>query len=260
MQMDLERTAKKIEEFIRVQVGTSKTAGVVIGLSGGIDSTVCAYLAARAIGKEKVLGLIMPERGVTEPEDLIDAMEVVEILGITHMTVEIARVLNEFSISISDYDANAQKACGNLKARTRMCILYYYANKMNRLVLGTGNRTEILLGYSTKYGDAGVDILPIGGLYKSEVRALAKHLKASESIIKKVPTAGLWREQTDEGELGATYENIDNILRRYVDERKDTEAIARELHLDAETVNRIIDLAEKNKHKRMLPPIADIKS
>lgn len=187
----------------------------------------------------------MPEREVTEPEDLIDAMEVVDILGIKHASVEIARLLNEFTISICDYDADAQKACGNLKARTRMCILYYYANKMNRLVLGAGNRTEILLGYFTKYGDAGVDMLPIGALYKSEVRALAKYLKVPENVIKKVPTAGLWKGQTDEGELGTTYENIDNILRRYVDGHKDADAIVRELGIRAETVNRIIDLAEK---------------
>lgn len=257
--MDLERVTKKIEDFIRVQVGTSGTEGVVIGLSGGLDSTVCAYLAVRAIGKEKVLGLIMPEMEVTEPESLVDAMEVVESLGIEHRAVEIARVLNSFAITIGDYDISAQKANGNLKARTRMCVLYYYANKMNRLVVGTGNRTELLLGYATKYGDTGVDILPLGNLYKDEVRALAKYLRIPENIIKKVPTAGLWKGQTDEGELGASYESIDKILRRYVDEHRDAEAIVRELNIDKETVTRIVSLVEKNKHKRALPPIADVR-
>ncbi len=238
------RIAEKIEEFIKRKVREANANGVVIGLSGGIDSTTTAFLCMRALGKERVLGVIMPEKGVTPEEDVEDAIEVCRILGIRYKTVEIGEIFNAFIRVLGKSEKISE---GNLKARIRMCILYYFANSLNYLVAGTGNKTELMLGYFTKYGDGGVDFLPIGGLYKTEVRELAKFLGVPEKIISKSPSAGLWKGQKDEEELGMNYEEIDRILK----------AIERgeEIDTNTEPVKRVCEMIEKNKHKRMLPEI-----
>jgi len=150
-----------ITSFIRVQMKESGANGAVIGLSGGIDSTVAAYLTAHAIGHENVLGILLPVRNLTPDQDTGDAIDIADRLGIEYRVIEIGDVLHSFSGSIPDYDPGAAVSNGNLIARTRMCVLYYYANLLNRLVIGTGNRTEIFIGYATKYGDSGVDIEPL---------------------------------------------------------------------------------------------------
>ena len=238
------RIAEKIEEFVKRKVREANANGVVIGLSGGIDSTTTAFLCVRALGKERVLGVIMPEKGVTPEEDVEDAIEVCRILGIRYKIVEIGEIFNAFIRVLGKSDKISE---GNLKARIRMCILYYFANSLNYLVAGTGNKTEIILGYFTKYGDGGVDFLPIGGLYKTEVRELAKFLGAPEKIISKPPSAGLWKGQKDEEELGMSYEEVDRILK----------AIERDEEIDTNTepVKRVCEMIKKNQHKRMLPEI-----
>lgn len=246
----------KITEFIRRKIQEAGVSGAVIGLSGGIDSTLTAYLAVEALGADKVLGLLLPEKDITSKQDINDAMEVVKLLGIEHKVIEISNVLSSYSSAIPDFNKNNLLASGNLKARTRMCILYYHANLMRRMVVGTGNKTELLLGYFTKYGDGGVDIEPIGGLYKTLVRGLARHMGVPASIIEKTPTAGLWPGQTDEGELGVTYEVADKIFAMLVDEKNNISDVKK--IFPAQQVDRLAALLRSNEHKRHPPPAPEI--
>ena len=242
----------KLVAFIHQKVHESGVNGAVIGLSGGIDSALTACLTVEALGSDKVLGLLLPEKGITTEQDIDDAMEVVKLLGIEHKTIDISKVLNSFSSAIHNFDKNNLVAYGNLKARTRMCILYYHANLMRRMVVGTGNKTELLLGYFTKYGDGGVDIEPIGGLYKTQVRALSRYVGVPDRIIEKAPTAGLWPGQTDEGELGITYEVADKLLTMLVDEEKNISDVKK--IFPAHQVDRLVALMNANKHKKLAPP------
>ena len=246
----------KLVAFIHQKVQESGVRGAVIGLSGGIDSALTAYLTVEALGADKVLGLLLPEKGITSEQDIDDAMEVVRLLGIEHKIIDISKVLNSFSFTIPDFNKNNLLAGGNLKARTRMCILYYHANLMRRMVVGTGNKTELLLGYFTKYGDGGVDIEPIGGLYKTQVRALSRHIGVPARIIEKTPTAGLWPGQTDEGELGVTYEVADKILTMLVDEKSNISDV--KLVFPARQVDRLAALLKSNEHKRQTPAAPEI--
>ena len=246
----------KIVAFIKNKVGEAGAGGAVIGMSGGIDSTLTAYLAVEALGPENVLGILMPEKGLTAEQDIDDALEVTERLGIRHRVVDISKVIKSFSKTIPAFDATARSANGNLKARIRMCILYYHANLMGRMVIGTGNKTELLLGYFTKYGDGGVDIEPIGCLYKTQVRGLARYMGVPARIIDKVPTAGLWPGQTDEGELGVTYEMADRVLTMLVDEGQNISAIRRKF--PPEIVDRLAGLMRANEHKRAPPQSCNI--
>jgi NAD+ synthase len=247
---------ENIKEFIYRKIQESGANGAVMGLSGGIDSSLTAYLTVEALGKDKVLGLLLPEKGITSKQDIDDALEVARLLHIEHKTIDISKVLSSFSSAIPDFDKNNFLAIGNLKARTRMCILYYHANLMHRMVVGTGNKTELLLGYFTKYGDGGVDIEPIGCLYKTQVRALSRHMGVPLRIIEKTPSAGLWPEQTDEGELGVTYDVADKILAKLVDEKNEVSQVKR--IFPASQVERLAALLKANKHKRMPPPAHDI--
>lgn len=250
-QISYQAIKDKIVDFISSSVKGSGTGGAVIGMSGGIDSTLTAYLTVEALGPDNVSGLLLPEKGVTNEQDIDDAMDVVKILGIDHKVIDISEVLRSFSSTIPDYDRANLIANGNLKARTRMCILYYHANLMNRLVVGTGNKTELLLGYFTKYGDGGVDIEPIGSLYKTQVRNLARFMGVPSRIIDKTPTAGLWPGQTDESELGITYETADRILAMLVEEKRDIADVKKEFPPDS--VDRLVALLSSNAHKRMTP-------
>jgi len=179
------------------------------------------------------------------------------MLGIKHKTIEISGILGTFASALPNYDPNARICNGNLKARIRMCVLYYYANLLNLLVIGTGNKTEILLGYTTKYGDAAADILPLGALYKTQVLELAKHLGIPEHIIKKPPSAGLWKGQTDEEELGISYELADSILTKLIDERKAPVDIKKELDISEDVIEHVIRRVEENKHKREMAPVPE---
>lgn len=247
---------EKIVTFIRSSIQVSGATGAVIGLSGGIDSAVTAFLTVEALGKDKILGLMLPEKGISAKADIDDAVEIAKILGIDHNIIEISHVLSSFSSAIPVFDGNAKTANGNLKARTRMCILYYHANLMNRMVVGTGNKTELLLGYFTKYGDGGVDIEPIGGLYKTQVRRLSRYMGVPLRIIEKTPTAGLWPGQTDESELGVSYEMADKILTMLVDEKRNL------LEVKGKFPGGIVDkLAARislNEHKRMVPQCVEV--
>jgi NAD+ synthase len=249
-------TKDKIVNFIRSSIKGSGAIGAVIGLSGGIDSALTAYLAVEALGKDKVLGLMLPEKGISAKTDIDDAVEIAKILGIDHNIIEISQVLASFSSAIPVFDRNVKTANGNLKARTRMCILYYHANLMNRMVVGTGNKTELLLGYFTKYGDGGVDIEPIGDLYKTQVRGLSRYLGVPLRIIEKTPTAGLWPGQTDESELGVSYEMADQILTMLVDEKKKISEVKSKF--PPGIVDKLARRVSLSEHKRMPPPSVEI--
>jgi len=251
-----EKVIYLIKKFIKDKVEEAGARGVVLGLSGGIDSTVTAYLCKEALGPDRVLGIIMPTR-TTSPVDIKHAHMVAEILGIENETIQIDPLVEPFKSLC--YHRGTKLARGNLKARMRMIILYYHSNSMNRLVVGTGNRTELLVGYFTKYGDGGVDILPIGCLYKGQVKFLAEKLKVPVEIIEKTPTAGLWYGQTDEEELGIKYPILDKILYLMVDHGLDDQSISERIKVPIGEVKRIRRLVENSRHKINPPEIPILK-
>ncbi len=252
---DWEKVVSRIVDFIKKTVEDAKARGVVVGLSGGVDSSTTAFLCVKALGKEKVLGVIMPEKGVTREEDIEDALKVCDILGIDYKYVEINPMVEVF---LNELGEGNKIAVANLKPRIRMIINYYYANNLNYLVAGTGNKSELLTGYYTKYGDGGVDFLPIGDLYKTEVFELAKYLEVPERIVKKKPSAGLWIGQTDEGELGITYAKLDTILKA-LEKGYKPEEIPERFDVSEDEVRKVIELVEKSKHKREMPPIVGLR-
>jgi len=200
---------KKIINWIKKVVRDSKAKGVVLGVSGGVDSAVVAALCTKALGKNRVLALVLPCQSTKE--DIHYAKKAIRWLGISHKYIDLSGTCDTLLKSLPK--AN-KLAVANLKPRLRMMTLYYFANSLNYLVVGTGNRSELTVGYFTKFGDGGVDILPIGRLLKCQVYELAKELGVPKEIIKRVPTAGLWPGQTDEGEMGITYKELDSILKK----------------------------------------------
>ncbi len=244
--MDWERVVEEICKFIKEYIDKSNANGVIIGLSGGIDSSTVAFLCKRALGEKKVLGLIMPEKGVTREEDVEDALSIADMLGIEFKIIEINEILDALKRKLGEGNKISE---ANLKPRIRMTINYYFANNMNRLVAGTGNKSELMIGYFTKYGDGGVDFLPIGDLYKTEVFKLAEYIGVPERIIKKKPTAGLWVNQTDEDEIGMSYEELDEILK----------AIEKGQRRGDDKFKRVEILVKNSKHKREMPPIARVR-
>jgi len=253
--MKWDRVVERICDFIVKKVELADADGVVVGLSGGVDSATVAFLSVRALGSDRVLATIMPEIGVTTEEDVRDAKLVCNKLGIDYKYVEINPILERFSALFNDSES---LAFANIKPRVRMAINYYYANKLNRLVAGTGNKSEIKVGYFTKYGDGGVDFLPIGDLYKTEVVELAKHLGVPDSIVQKKPSARLWKGQTDEDEMGIAYRDLDVILKG-IEMGLDADEISRKFGVKKEDVAKVVEMVERSRHKRDLPPIAPVR-
>lgn len=252
--MNLEIEQNRIIDFIRDEIRKAGVDGAVVGISGGIDSALAATLTVKALGKDKVLGIHMPESSLTPSEDSKDAKTLADWLGIEFQTIEISGIISAFMAAVPESESADRLSMGNLKARIRMSLLYFHANRMNRMVIGTGNKTEILLGYFTKYGDGGVDLEPIGGLYKTDVWELSRRLGVPESIITKKPSAGLWAGQTDEAELGISYLKLDEVLKR-LEQYEDPETILNTLEISVEQLNSVISRIEKSEHKRSAPQV-----
>jgi len=228
-----------------------KTAGIfkaVIGLSGGIDSSLVLKLTVDALSSENVYGILMPQRGLTADENTYHAKGLAKFFGIKFYEVAINNFLIEYDLLPW---RQIELAKMNTKPRIRMALLYNLANSLNALVVGTSNKSEILLGYGTKHGDCAADILPIGDLFKTQVWELAKFLNLPDEIIKKTPSAELKLNQTDEEELGASYEKLDAILEKLPATKE--ELIDK--GMDAILVSRVFRLMETSKHKREMPPI-----
>jgi NAD+ synthase len=239
--------------FIRDSITKAGMARAVIGLSGGIDSALSAYLAARALGAENVLALRMPYT-TSSAESLSDAEAVIEDLGLPHLTLSISEMADPL---IERFPDMSKLRKGNIMARLRMIALYDQSMAWGGLVMGTSNKTEFLLGYSTIYGDSGVALHPIADLYKYQVRQMARHLAVPTSIIDKPPSADLWVGQTDEDELGFTYDEADQVLFLLVDERYTVDEVADE-GFDRDFVAKIWERVKANHYKRTMPNIAKL--
>ncbi|ELY76008.1 NAD+ synthase [Natrinema pallidum] len=259
----LEAIRERIVADVRTRVADAGATGVVVAMSGGLDSTLTTALAVEAVGNENVLGLGLPCHK-TDGAHVSDARTLAEGLGIDYEEIQLRPLLEAFEGTVADeLESVANErgrpderttAVGNAVARLRMVTAYYAANRQSRLVLGTANRSERLLGYFTKYGDGGADAYPIGDCYKTEVRALARHIGLPRRIISKEPTAGFSATQTDADDLGARYAVIDPLLYRLVDAEHSLEEAVADLRIDRETAAEIAALHAATAHKRTTPP------
>ena len=239
--------------FIKSEVTRVGYSRAVVGLSGGIDSALSCVLAVEALGRENVLALRMPYKS-SSPDSLTHAELLIEQLEIPGKTIDITDMVEPLFLQ----DPNITKIRrGNIMARERMVVLYDQSEVFKGLVIGTSNKTEILLGYSTQFGDAASALNPIGDLYKTQVRQLARALNVSAPIIDKTPSADLWEGQTDEGELGFTYEKVDQLLYLLVDQRY-SPAECREAGFDEKFIEVVVRRIQRNQFKRMQPPIAKV--
>lgn len=242
-----------LTRFVQHEIHSNSFERAVIGVSGGIDSALSAALAARALGPENVLAVRMPYRSSNE-NSLTDADALIQHLGIQHVTIEITPMVEPLFERFPDM-GNMRR--GNIMARQRMIILYDQSAAFHALVLGTSNKTETLLGYSTIYGDSAAAAQPIGDLYKCQVRQLAAALAVPESIINKPPSADLWVGQTDEEELGYSYDTADQVLYLLIDERYSIEAIV-EAGFERDFVEHIYERVRRNHYKRTQPNVAKL--
>jgi len=253
---ELDAYRDHITSFITEQVDAAGTDSAVMGLSGGIDSTLTSHLAVEALGQENVYGLVMPSE-VNQEANMSDAERIAsELLGIEYDVVEIEpivdAVLDGFPAAEGD-----QLAVGNLRVRCRAVLNYLAANHRDALVLGTGNKSEALVGYFTKYGDGAVDCHPIANLYKGQVRQLAKHVGVPDDLAEKTASAEMWVGQTDQAEMGLDYSTLDSILALHVEGGVSASATAREIGIDEAAVERVTELYASSKHKRAAPPGPD---
>lgn len=247
--------ANCIIEFIRLEVSRAQSHGVVLGLSGGVDSSVAVSLATKALGNKRVLGLILPDRKVSRQKDIDDAVELSKQLDIKYQIIDITEIKQKYI----DLLPVEKISLGNLTARIRMTLIYYYANLYNKLVLGTSDKSEMMIGYFTKFGDGASDLLPLADVYKTQVRDLGMYLNVPKTILLKKSTPSLWLNQTAENEIGMEYEKIDTIL-KYLDENNSS---IREKDLVKKGCNKndvvfIKNLLLKNIHKRRTPKICSI--
>jgi NAD+ synthase len=246
---DYFKVRKDIEQFLGDSIAKSNAAGLVFGLSGGIDSAVIAYICAKSF-KDKTLALIMPDSKITPKDETEDALHIVDSLALDYKLIDIGLIHSQFA-NILEPD---ERALGNLRARIRAGVLYYYANLRNYLVIGSSDKSEQLIGYFTKFGDGSADILPIASLYKTQIREMARHLGVKDSIIAKKSSPNLWRGHIAEDEIGASYEEIDSILYCIVDKSMTLEETQNVTEIQIEKIEKIYQLYKKSEHKRMMPP------
>ncbi len=244
---------EKLIKFIQEEVWKSGFKKVILGLSGGIDSALVAYLAVKALGKENVITIKMPYK--TSSQESIDhANLVLADLGLEERTVEITPMVDAY---FSNQVEASSLRRGNYMARTRMAVLFDHSAVENALVIGTSNKTEILLGYGTLFGDMACALNPIGDIYKKDVWALSRYMGVPQAIIDKQPSADLWEGQTDEEELGLSYKMADEILERFVDQKKSLEEIVAEGYEET-IVQKVMKKVKASSYKRKLNPIAKV--
>jgi len=252
LEIDFSEAQKRICRFIKEYVENAEAKGIVLGLSGGIDSGTIAALSSLAIGGENVLGLMLPEQENFNQKDIDDAKFVAEQFHLRTQVCDISDALSGIYGAIPAFDQTDRLCKGNIKARTRMIYIYYYANKQNRIVCGSSDKSETMMGYFTKWGDAAADIAPIMDLYKTQVRKLALHLGIPKDLALKPSTPALWPNQLAESELGIKYETLDLML--YGLERFMTpEEVAEQLGIEKVMVEKVKSRWLANEHKRRMP-------
>ncbi|QYR56638.1 NAD+ synthase [Fusobacterium vincentii] len=254
LDLNLKEVHNELVEFLRENFKKAGFSKAVLGLSGGIDSALVAYLLRDALGKENVLAIMMPYKS-SNPDSLNHAKLVVEDLKINAKTIEITDMIDAYFKN--EKDASSLRM-GNKMARERMSILFDYSSKENALVVGTSNKTEIYLGYSTQFGDSACALNPIGDLYKTNIWDLSRYLKIPNELIEKKPSADLWEGQTDEQEMGLTYKEADQVLYRMLEENKTVEEILAE-GFNKDLVDNIVKRMNRSEYKRRMPLIAKIK-
>jgi NAD+ synthase len=251
--LNSQHTSKIIEEFIARRVIEAKCKGVVLGISGGIDSAVVLTLAVRALGHKKVSAFFLQNKN-SSPDDIQDIQDYCESLKVNLTKINIQDVIDKFALSINESEDSDKLEWMNIKPRILQTYLYYFANKTNYLVCGGGNKSELMIGYFTKYGDGGVDLIPIGDVYKTHVYQLAEYLKLPKNFLNKPPSAGLKAGQTDEAEIGMSYSKLDSILYGLELFQTDHE-IADYLKIPLQTVKKVRSLIYRSEHKRRAPLI-----
>ena len=254
LDLNLKEVHNELVEFLRENFKKAGFSKAVLGLSGGIDSALVAYLLRDALGKENVLAIMMPYKS-SNPDSLNHAKLVVEDLGINSKTIEITDMIDAYFKN--EKEATSLRM-GNKMARERMSILFDYSSKENALVVGTSNKTEIYLGYSTQFGDSACALNPIGDLYKTNIWDLSRYLKIPNELIEKKPSADLWEGQTDEQEMGLTYKEADQVLYRMLEENKKVEEVLAE-GFNKDLVDNILRRMNRSEYKRRMPLIAKIK-
>ncbi|ABL64861.1 NAD+ synthase [Chlorobium phaeobacteroides] len=244
-----------LKTFLLNEIRKFGFRSVVLGLSGGIDSAVVCELASRALGSDQVLALMMPYRS-SSTDSIVHAQLLVEKLGIRAETCSITAAVDAFFEGVPEEDRLRR---GNIMARTRMVYLYDVSARQNSLVVGTSNKTELLLGYGTLFGDMASAVNPVGDLYKTQIRGLARHLGIPEQLITKTPSADLWEGQSDEADLGFSYDEVDHLLFMMLEKRMDKAAII-EQGVSEIFYDRVRKMVVRNQYKRMMPVIAKISS
>jgi len=252
LELNLPEVETRITSFIKDYVEKTGSTGIVLGLSGGVDSSTIAALSSRSIGGDRVLGLLLPEQETYNQRDIADAKSVAEKFELKTQVCDITNALASIYKSLPIFDPNDKVYKGNVKARTRMTMLYYYANKLNRIVCGSSDKSETMMGYFTKWGDVAADISPIMDLYKTQVRKLAEHVGIPSQLAKKPATPALWPNQLAETELGIIYETLDLVLYG-LEHFMTTEEVAEQLKLKEALVVKVKNRWLSSEHKRRLP-------
>ena len=244
---DYSKITEDIEKFLTGNIEKTNAKGIILGLSGGIDSAVLAYICKRNL-KEKTLAIIMPDTEITPKSETEDAMKMISLTGIEYKLIDIHSIVKEYSM----YLEPNSKSKGNLRARVRTNILYYYANAKNLLVLGSSDKSEYMIGYFTKHGDGASDVTPIVSLYKLQVREIAQYLGVSENIISKKSSPHLWKDHEAENELGISYEEIDSILYCLFEKKLTIDETEKVTLIEKSKIQKIQELNSKSEHKRLL--------
>jgi len=250
LRIQASREAGRIATFIRKTVDEAEASGVVLGLSGGIDSAVVGALCVNALGRDRVLALLMPSDH-TPRQDLEDARKLAGAWGISKEEVPISRIVDVITESSRK---GTRMAKANVQARVRMVLLYYRANSLGYLVAGTGDKSEELLGYFSKWGDGGVDFLPIAHLYKTQVRALGAHLRLPKDVVEKPASPQLWPGQKATDEIPTDYDRLDVVLHYLYDLKAGPAEAAAKAQVPFGVVRRVLDMHDRTEHKRRLPP------